>query len=193
MPERRAGSSPAPRTTSNTYKKLPDFSVYEPQKKSEAFFEPSFTLSKRVLAGTPAVPQKWDFSLVVGWGVIYPRKFAWYYGAMKFLFRKNITVVNADAPVASDDGGGQKKVKIPENPFVCPICYTEWDEYPYEEICLCGIQYHAEIQPCMGEKQAIKNARTFELLHDEWVKNGRKKLSQDQINRCKESGSETAV
>ena len=25
--------------------------------------------------------------------------------------------------------------------FICPVCYLEGEDYPYQEICACGIQF----------------------------------------------------
>ena len=62
--------------------------------------------------------------------------------------------------------------------FICPVCDTEYDDYPYQEICNCGIQFGYE-DAAGGDIEQRK--RLYGLFREQYVQNGNKELTEEQI------------
>lgn len=62
--------------------------------------------------------------------------------------------------------------------FICPVCDTEYDEYPYQEICKCGIQFGYE-DHAGGDEE--RRARLYALFRAAYAENGNQCLSKEQI------------
>ncbi len=63
--------------------------------------------------------------------------------------------------------------------FVCPVCYEEYEEYPYQEICLCGIQFGYEDH---AGGDSAKRKVLYGKFRDFYVANNEQRLTKDQIS-----------
>ncbi len=68
--------------------------------------------------------------------------------------------------------------------FICPVCKTEYPEYPYQDICDCGIQFGYDDAAGISDELRQK-------IYDEWrrvwIKNGKQKLSSSQKKQVHET------